>query len=214
MTYIPHVKVTWSGIFGNPTLPFEQWSFGLAFAHDDGSVVDISATTAAADLAGFGATFIAAACSTSVKLTLTKVANINAAGHYSGPPQTHATVPAAGTGSIPHPPQIALVVSTRSTPADFPRVRGRFFVPGPLVSMQTDTALITDGDCATIAGAAKDLIDAINGDFIAAPGHVVIASNKGAGRNAIVHDVRVGHVLDTVRSRRRSMKEAYTEVAV
>jgi hypothetical protein len=214
MPYIPHVKVTWSGVFGDVSAPFEQWSFGLSFAHDDGSPVDITAGTAAADLDGYGHTFLNAVGSSSQKQTLTKVANIGADGHYTGPPQTHGRAWGGGTGDLIYPPQIALVVSTRSSPADFPRTRGRFYVPGPNVALDTATGTISAADATMVANAAKALIDSINADFIAAPGHVVIASAKGAGRNAIVHDVRVGRVLDTVRSRRRSMDEAYVEVAV
>lgn len=214
MTYVPHVRITWSGTFGDPSDPYEEWSFGLAIAHDDGSVIDISSGTGAEDAAGYGETFLNVASTTGVQLTQTKLANIGADGHYTGPPQIFMSTTSSGAGAMKYPPQVSLAVSTWSDATVYPRTHGRFYVPGPRASIVDSTSLAVDGDITALTAAAKTLIDSLNGDFISSAGHVVIPSQKGAGHNYRITEIRVGHAFDTVRSRRKSLKESYTVQAI
>lgn len=214
MAWKPHTKITWSGVFGDPDNPYEAWAFGLSMAHDDGSPIDIGSGTGAADALGYGETFVSAVCQSNTKLTQCKLANVGADGKYTGAPQIAVRTPSSGTGSAGYPPQITLAVSLWSSPDDFPRVHGRFYVPAPSMPIVGSTGLALASSCGDLMTAAKALIDSLNGDFITSPGHVVVASQKGAGSNAIVAQIKVGQVFDTMRSRRKSMKESYLVTSV
>lgn len=213
MPFKEHTKITFSGIFGEAANPYEEWSFGLSIAHDDGTPLDLASGTAAADSAGYCATFLTAVAMPAVQLTQTKVVNVGPDGKYIGGPQIHNTATVAG-GDILYPPQISLAVSLWSDAAVFPRTHGRFYIPGPKAVLVGATGVAADADIADVTTQAKAFLQNFNTDFIAGAGHVVIASQKGAGVNAKVTEVRVGHAFDTIRSRRRSLQEKYTSATV
>jgi len=218
MVYKLHTKITWSGIFGGAANPYEAWSFGLNVAHNDGTELNIAASTAATDALGYGQTFVSAVCHTNAQLTQCKVANIGPDGKYTGAPLIALRAADAAAGTCILPPQVAMAVSTWSAADEFPRIHGRFYVPSPVVDVNVSTGLGQDGQVLAMRDAALALVHSLNNDFVPSiftgGGAVVIASAKGAGSNHPVKEIRVGHAFDTIRSRRTSMIEAYVTGAV
>lgn len=215
MSWVPHTKITFSGIFGDAEAPYEQWAFGLSIAHDDGSTIKLD-PTGPSDAAGYCTTFLSAVSSTAVKLTQTKMANVDTLGHYTGAPVIHVSTPAGGAGQLAMPSQIALVISLWDDPTHFPRTHGRFYIPGPKGGLDPATGLVSAQTVSDAQSAAVALISGLNSDFDpdGPGGHVIIASQKGIGQNARVKQIRTGFVYDTMRSRRRSLKEAYVSAPI
>lgn len=154
------------------------------------------------------------------KLDRVKVNRIGTDGHYAEQDTfEHVINPAvSGAGSVAVPAQNALAVSLVGT--ENPRAlagRGRFYLP-PVVGMQAldGTGRLIPQRVVDVADAAKTLIDAINaahqglGVQYAWVGNTSAGKGSRAGRQQVVSEVRVGNVVDTVRSRRRSIGEVYT----
>ena len=115
--------------------------------------------------------------------------------------------PAAGASSPHFPPQVALVVSLGTDVARGRAHAGRFYIPSPGASMETN-GMIGPGWQGVVAAAAATMINAINATESVL--RVGIVSNLGIGAEHPVTSVRVGRVLDTLRSRRTSLDEGYT----
>jgi len=218
MAFHEHYKLTFSGIFGNPASPYEAWAFGYAIGFDDPILPP--ADSWADDQVSVVQTYLASVSAPAAKLTQVKIAVIHSDGLYDGvAPAISAVVPAAGDAAIKYPPQISLVVSTQS--ASIARSgRGRWYIPAPADELDVNTGLAVDTDVAATLAASKTFLnDSVSafetsGSFGLGLIHPVIASRKGLGTNFTITELRVGHVLDTMRSRRRSMAEAYDVVAL
>ena len=131
----------------------------------------------------------------------------------------HVVNPAiAGRSDVSPPPQLALAVSLIGN--ENPRGlagRGRFYLP-PMTGMESVAA---DGKISTLSispvvSATQKLIRDVNALFnglgvqYAYVGNTSAGSAGRAGRQQVVSEIRVGNVVDTVRSRRRSLQENYT----
>jgi hypothetical protein len=182
--------------------------------------VDAPTLAAVADVvedwwtAGGGLTPIQAQAN--VKLTGIKLNRINAAGHYEDPvTMEHVySSPIAGTGGGVSPAQNSMV-STLATA--IPRGRGskgRMYLPpcGHIGTLGTDGRVTAAGALAC-AASTRSFINALNAVYTLV-GSVGVASNAGAGAFNHVSEVRVGRVVDTVRSRRTSLLEDYQVVAL
>lgn len=108
----------------------------------------------------------------------------------------------AGSGAVPHPDQCALAVSLR-TASNTRSGRGRFFIPCNGAAMDANTGRTT-ANTQTLATAAAALMAFAGGR---------VASEK-LGTTALVTAVRVGNVVDTMRSRRDALVESYSTAAV
>jgi hypothetical protein len=103
---------------------------------------------------------------------------------------------------------VALAVSL-NTPRRGPSGKGRFFLPMPAVTINPGNLEISAADAQGVADSAAQWLNDLGNE----PGvdvlglAAVVASTKGY--NTRVSSVRVGRVLDTIRTRRRSLKEAY-----
>ena len=108
--------------------------------------------------------------------------------------------------------QTALAVSL-VTGRRGPTGKGRFYLPCP-TALHDDTFLISAAAAEGVRASAVTLINDLNNlpglDSFPSFG-VVVASSKGY--NTPVTGVRVGRVVDVIRSRRSSIAEAYTTVA-
>jgi hypothetical protein len=175
-------------------------------------------------------TFIgASACgiSNAVRLTAVQLAAVNAAGHFETDAKgayvrtlvDFSSAPTTG-GSVhaTEPPQAALVVSLNTSRTG--RVgRGRFYLPMPCFPSSPTDLLISDAAAHGVALAASTWIKALN-DAAAngspPQGPRVCVASGGSVKNAVppgnyeVTSVRVGRVVDTVRSRRNALDEAYS----
>jgi len=160
--------------------------------------------------AGPGPTFVA-----TTKLTHVKLNRINSAGHYQDEPsRTHAyATPIAGGGqtSIPRPPQLTIVHTLATALRSGKASKGRMYFPlqGHLDGMETDAQLTVAGADSTAKGLV-DLIQKLNA-YYTLIGRVGVASPGGTGRFEHVTRVRVGRVVDTMRSRRTSIPEQPVE---
>lgn len=214
MVFAAHWKVTMNGTLGNAAGgPVERFSMGVcmetAFAPGSVSDADPFWSDVKNDCVAFfgrAETSIHAAA----KLTEVKIARIGADGKYTQDPRIYAVSQAGGaTAGGLHPPQCSLVVSMTSGRRG-PSGKGRFYLPLPAVTLDPATMVIADAQRDAIAGSAQtflnNLNDAVALDVVTGP-VVVIASTKGF--NTPVTGVRVGQAIDTVRSRRRSLKEAF-----
>jgi hypothetical protein len=106
-------------------------------------------------------------------------------------------------------PQLALACSL-NTDRRGPSGMGRFFLPMPILNMNPETFLANLPDVEAVRGSVALWIAAVNNlPGIDAPDfRVVVASTKGF--NTRVESVRIGRVVDTMRSRRRQLRENYT----
>lgn len=153
-----------------------------------------------------------------------KVAQISAAGVTSLTNVVYApygTAIAGANSTITYPPQIALVASLENAGARGLAAKGRMYLPGVSLSLQTNGTL-TSANALAIANNLKTFLDAVNA---AAPtGEDVILASQGnrvkdedgkyvpvpgTAVNAVVNRVRVGSVYDTQRRRRNAMVETY-----
>lgn len=115
-----------------------------------------------------------------------------------------------GTAATIVPPQIALAVTLLTDSERGTASRGRFFVPLP-ARQPSSLGRLAESDALAYANAAAVMVNSINAAMD--PYRVVIASDSGTGRFRTVTGVRVGRVLDTIRSRRRSFIEAPVEAS-
>ena len=158
------------------------------------------------------------------KLARVKVNRIGRDGRYMEPDSIeHVVNPAiAGRSSARPPAQLALAVSLIGN--ENPRGlagRGRFYLP-PMTGMESVAA---DGKISTLSispvvSATQKLIRDVNALFnglgvqYAYVGNTSAGRAGRAGRQQVVSEIRVGNVVDTVRSRRRSLQENYTVGAI
>lgn len=106
-----------------------------------------------------------------------------------------------------YPNQVSVVVSLLSSVQRGLACRGRLFFYAAGVAVDSDgrmTTTVRDN----LVESAKDYIETING---ATDGVVIIGSQVRSGALRLVESVKVGRVLDTMRSRRTSLAEDYAE---
>lgn len=118
--------------------------------------------------------------------------------------------PGAAGQQANQPPQAALAI-TLDTARRGPSGRGRFYLPMPVITLEPATLRLQNTPTAYLATKVADLLNAMNNQ----PGldssptfGVVVASTKGF--NTRVTRVRIGDVVDTIRSRRAQLREVYT----
>lgn len=209
----------------------EEFSFGFNIIAWPGNGQTLPAVTQqlADDIGLKVKTFFGKSLPTGVGITqnaileYVKVNRIGVDGRYmDADSREYAVVPPVVGGSgtpVPVAPQNALVVSLIGT--ENPRAlagRGRFFLP-PLRGMDAvgTTGLLTSDNATRIIDAVKVLIDDVNSLFgalgarYAGVGNTSSGSGSRAGREQLVSNIRVGNVVDTIRSRRRSLVETYLD---
>lgn len=154
-------------------------------------------------------TFHAAVSSSAAKIQRIKLNEIGPAGKYVSPQTVehdYAGSPFAGTGAVSNPPQIALAVTLRTAVDRGRASSGRFFIPSPLAGVLADGTL-APAFASTVLGHVNTFLGSMH---TALPGYrVCVASNVGTGTIREVDHVEVGRVLDTIRSRRAKLPEAY-----
>lgn len=187
----------------------ETWTFSMSLIAPDGVDAPTEVPDALVDALtayiGVGQQII----SRPAAMTMIKVNRIGTDGRYTEPETVQREVIPAVPGGASHlvAAQVALAVSLVTSRRRGLAARGRFYLPVP-------AAFPTDHTDPLISVAAADmvqqktltLIQAINGLGM---GHVGVVSNVGTGAQNLVRQVRVGRTLDTIRSRRTSIKEAY-----
>lgn len=141
-------------------------------------------------------------------LTTIKFNEINTDGRYANDGDTVLAdldpgVPGSGTTSMP--PQVALAITLRTAKMRGRAHAGRFYIPRLAGAIGTDGRLAA-AQAGTIVTAATTFLNDLNAalDGVA---RVAVLSDVGTGAVNDVTHVEVGRVLDTMRSRRRSLDE-------
>jgi hypothetical protein len=150
------------------------------------------------------------------RLMWVKAALVDAAeGHYvfPGAPGLYTyPSPVAGTSSTYAPcPQQTLAVTTLTPVARGRASKGRFYLPPGCWQVQTD-GRITAAEADSIETAVRTWLLAINATTQV--GDVAVFSKLGNGTTNLINAVGVGRVLDTMRSRRRSLAEGRTPLVL
>jgi hypothetical protein len=188
----------------------EDFTFSLAMISDfPGSAEDPPETVPTAVIEAvrgyFGSSGVAAS---SAKVTAVKLNKIGTDGRYTEDTTVLQDVvpPIAGTGSINPAPQLATAVTLVTALTRGRASKGRYYLPLPGFSPAADGRLSAP-NAENIASSSWAFIQALNAGV---PGFDVgVTSNIGAGAQHPVTSVRVGRVLDTMRSRREGFDEGY-----
>lgn len=214
MAYIPHYRATFKGDFRSaPTAePFEQWNFSIALKSGGSlstSSMQDKANDLADDLNGLRTAMVSSWASNTF-VSEVRLDSVGADGKITRDPvfAQVGTNGVAGGGTPKLPPSCAVVITLDT------RVRGRsrfgrFYLP--LLGIQANAdGVMPSTDQTNILNAAQTFVNNVSN----APGSddgfgVVVASGVGEGSLNEVQAIRVGRVIDTMRSRRRSMDEAY-----
>jgi hypothetical protein len=215
MPFAPHTRVSAIGFIGSS---LERFSYGLSMESQLAGAGEMPSQGEAQDIANDFVAFHGRATSKiwqQAVLKEVKIAAIGADGKYTEDPIIISVNQVGGGGALPVPlPQAALVVSCESTRRG-PTGKGRFYLPMPNVVITEPGFLMAVATAEDVRTSAQTLLGALNNEagVDVVDRKVVIASSKGY--NTPVTSIRVGRVIDTMRSRRKSLSESYTaEVAV
>lgn len=233
MTYVPHYRVTMSGLLGG-TSGSEIFSMGFALAKFEDGLFGLTAAdildpnlTVWTDIKNDCVAYFArpdTMIHADAVLTRVKIADIGADGLYRSAPVEFAVSQGGGfSNSGRHPNQVAYAV-TLKTNGDLGRVKGRFYVPLPSVAVDAQ-GIVSNAVAEQHESSAATFINAINNQ----PGidvldlRMAVASQGRKNKNGTVRvppanhavtSVAVGQVLDTVRRRRNKLPESRDYTAV
>lgn len=209
ITYQPHVRLSFSGTLGTSLPAPERFTFTMSIDRP----ADLTQAQNDAVAAAGVALFADASWHTNPWAILTEVKSkaITAAGLYvAGPPLITMVNQAGSAQGSNHPPQVACVVSLGTAVRG---VRGRFYMPAPSNSVDGGSLEQNEPQTTSYLASVTTFLTAVNGAAGGGLGNangLCVASRKGLGVNAVVTEYRVGRALDTMRSRRRSLKENYS----
>lgn len=173
----------------------------------------------------FGATLVSNNC----VVNNVKFNKINNLGHYFSPVGTtqisfgdsdFGAAIVGGGGALKYPFQIAQVISLLTAATRGPAHHGRFFLPCPTRNIEGNGRLaqVDQLGYANISAQAMAIAIATLGLGADIFGPVIVSPQgnlePGGGTIRPVTAVRVGRVLDTMRSRRRSLQEDYASVQI
>lgn len=234
MAGIPHTKLVIRGQYAGTS---EEWSIGHKFSKYLGvdylqagiaggpvpnpappldQTANIDLINEAQLKAAVGAFFGTAMFSSHVWVREVRAYHIGPDGKTVGNPRwfdwTGTEVKGTGT-SVVYPPQTALVVTTAAANRGNARY-GRFYLPMINVPLEPDLRIHVN-QAVTIGAASTAYLKALSRAFVIPNGlphpTPVNISMLGQGRQQPITRIRVGRVLDTVRTRRRQLEEAYQD---
>jgi hypothetical protein len=190
----------------------EQFSFSMSLINDFGSAPDAPDEVPAGVISAVTDYFAGLPISGAAVLRYIKLNLIGTNGRYVSESETVVhdfTVPyPKGSGAGSPAPQLALAVSLGTARARGRAHAGRFYLPTPSVSLGADGRI----DAALTDGIAVETVEFFANLHAALPGwEVGVTSDLGTGAQFPVTHVRVGRVLDTIRSRRTSLDEDYKQ---
>lgn len=198
-----HTRVTFSGTLGAPSSPVEKWSFGLNF-RPPAAAPGAPRNTVATNCATAYTEHLLAITPPFATLTEVKVAAIQADGTYADDPGILEGSYQGTSGGIVYPYDMALVVSL-VTATRGAKGRGRYYPPAPGYPLNNTDGKISATSRDTFATAHLAFLQALQ--EVPGLGSLVVASTSGILSD--VTDIRVGRVMDVVRSRRSGIDEEY-----
>jgi hypothetical protein len=228
MVRVPHIRITVAGSMTGQVPTPEIFSFGFVLADPTGDPTIGLPSPAECDqveaLVRAMFTRPATAISNQAALRQITIASVGTSGKVNVQPDGSylqkkyvygPTTVTGGGGALAYPYQVANVVTLSSSASSGAKL-GRIFLPSPTVPVGNDGTYpaAAASDC---LNSVKTCFQAIN----ALPMSVVVAVASGGSvpkglpaRNYPVVQLRVGRVLDTMRSRRNQLAEAYTSNGV
>lgn len=218
-----HLRVTYSGVFGEALDPVEEWQINLNLSQpaQPFAVAD-DLTPLSASLVAPWTNRIAGTTHSIARLTNVRVASIGSDGKYLRESSGRlvfgetATNVAGSTTSLAflHPLQVA-VAATLRTALDDVCGRGRIFLPAIVTGDLAADGAMTEGARDSVQTTVAGFIGDINSVFATAgfSAQVVVASGGSVPRgipaaNRLVTGVNVGRRLDVQRRRAKSQSEA------
>jgi hypothetical protein len=118
----------------------------------------------------------------------------------------------SGNVTAPFPFQIALVISLLAANDRGRASHGRFYLPVPTGGLEGPDQTLPTTFQESYLAAGVSLLELLEQEL---PGwQPGLVSNVGAGAQALITRVRVGRVLDTIRSRRNKVVEEYIEATL
>jgi hypothetical protein len=192
----------------------EAFSFSLSVVPTAGNAPALDAGGKVQAIAGTVSNYWGViGVSQAASLDLVKYNEIGTDGKYESEAETNLVefpAPVKGISPTLVAPQIALAVSLLTAARRGRAHAGRYYLPVPGAQVQAD-GRIAAGNAEQFADSSAEFINDLNNNV--GPGWAIgVASKIGAGTFRPVTTVRVGRVLDTIRSRRTSLDEMY-EVA-
>lgn len=222
MPYIPHFRLTVSGVLGPRATPSEAFSFGVSLG-DNSGVVSLPPSAEFDQMCAETVTFFGqsntkvttAAAITEIRLAMIGPEGrvvLNGDGSYAQYKKAYTTGANGTVTTVFHPFQVATGVSML-TPRSGQNGRGRFYLPASALSVGTD-GRISAADAQIVSLSCAGWLSTLNA-AMTGTSRVIVASQgsvrQGLGPvNSPVTSVRVGRVLDTIRSRRTSLLEEYS----
>jgi len=228
--YPPHALFTFGGtLLGGQEIWTNNVRFGtsnVAFTNEVGAEPQILTELMARLFPRFSQSVSAGGLgySSAVRLEWGKFNQIDASGKYNLATTTvrqDLPSPIVGGGSaVGNLPQAALVVTWLTAASRGQASKGRIYVPMPNVQVTT-AGLVPPGETQSIADAWGALLTEWNdlpveGVTLGADAELfpAVISGVGAGTSRRIERVRVGNRVDTMRSRRESLVEAFSVAQV
>lgn len=209
MPYLPHHRLTFSGVLGTVALPIEEWSWNLRIGGFEG-LGDSIIPGLATQLRTLYTTHVAPMMPNDVILTRVRAATVNEAGHvYKAPDGSYVqqddTTQVIGSGAARQMPSSSALCVSLVTARGGASGKGRFFLPAPAFDINAGDKRYTAPNMQTVAQNVEALVVGINA--IAGVGKVSVESTKALSSPVI--RIRVGRRPDVLRSRSRSVPESY-----
>lgn len=188
----------------------ETFSYGLTFAKEftTGSAPSTVPTGIVDAVVAFH-TGLDSGVSNAAKLKTIKFNEIGTDGRYVSASETvleEFETPWAGGRGAAMPAQVALAITLRTAKRRGRARAGRFYIPYGGSSL-TSLGRIQATDQENIAAAVTTFLNDLN-TAAAGIGRLAVASDVGTGAIELITHCEVGGVLDTLRTRRKSLDEA------
>lgn len=215
MATIPHWRATFKGSFrvSANAEPFEYWNTSVAL-DSGGALTTASAQSIANDLAADFVAFIqtpSAYFSVNTFFDEVRLDHVGSNGRIDqdavfGRPAGN--TPVGGKSQAILPPSCALVLTLDTGRRGRSRF-GRMYLPILSTGMGNDGRIPANQQTEILAAARTFIKNVSNAPGIDGSFGVAVSSKAGAGSVVPVQAIRLGRVVDTMRSRRRSLDESY-----
>lgn len=219
MTYLPHWRATFKGEFKTSTTAegYEQWNTSLAFNFGLNQFAGVAQEKAEDLRDDFAALMDSLPGFFAANTYFTEV-RLDSVGSNGKIDQDAVFAVVGGSGKaggagVTLPPSCAVALTLDTKVRGRSRF-GRMYLPLCAVPLNI-TGGMSEGDAQFILGNCKTFIqNASNSPGVDAGFGAAVASGVGAGSLAPIQEIRIGRVIDTMRSRRRSMDESYVTATV
>lgn len=141
------------------------------------------------------------------RITTIKLNQIGTDGRYVSEEDTvlyDFETPLPGASVVKYPPQVALAISLKTAKQRGRARAGRFYIPYPAAPLSSNGYMAAN-EAQNVADIATVFLNSLNAAMTLS--RVGVVSNLGTGHEEPVTHVEVGRIFDTIRSRRRSLKE-------